>query len=402
VKRVLIVGCGFPQLSLIRLARRLGHHVIGADFNPRAPGVAECSEFIEVSTNDVDGLANAVHKTRADAITTSGSEVSLKATAAVAARLKLPFHADPETIRRCQEKDAMRAGYEAGGVPVPPFGRCETLADARAFVAAHGFPVVIKPSRGWGQRGVARVDDESELAVAFDGAMAQSKSAGLAMVVIEAFLEGGEYSVNGWIEEGGLVSYCVTERITVPGKRPLGVMVAELYPSGLSANDEARVVEAARAGAQALGHTRGPCYSQVMLGPRGAYLLETAARMGGGFDADVTRLASGVDLYERVLGIALGDGALERAGKKHEAYGAAVAKFLIGKPGIVRRVEGVDRALARPGVVEAGVFIPVGAEVFPLTDSAKRAGYVLAHAGSRNDVIATADAALADITLETT
>jgi len=401
VSRVLIVGCGFPQLSLIRLARRLGHHVIGADFNARAPGVEGCSEFVEVSTNDVDGLCNAMAKTRADAITTSGSEVSLKATAAVAARLKLPFHADPETIRRCQEKDAMRAGYERGGVPVPPYARCESLEDARRFVAEHGFPVVIKPSRGWGQRGVARVDDESELTVAFEGAIAQSKSAGLAMAVIEAFLEGGEYSVNGWIEEGRLVSYCVTERLTVPGKRPLGVMVAELYPSGLSRDDEQKVIEAARLGAAALGHTRGPCYSQVMLGPRGAYLLETAARMGGGFDADVTRLASGVDLYERVLGVALNDSTLERSGKTHEAHPAAVAKFLIGKPGIVRSVSGVDRALARPGVVEAGVFVPVGGEVLPLTDSAKRAGYVLAHGRSREDVIATADAALADIELKT-
>lgn len=399
--RVFIVGCGFPQLSLIRLARRLGHQVIGADFNPRAPGVPDCSEFIEVSTNNVDGLVAAMTQTRADAITTSGSEVSLKATAEVAARLKLPFHADPETIRRCQEKDAMRAGYEAGGVPVPPFARAETLRDAREFAEKHGYPVVIKPSRGWGQRGVARVDHEDELSIAFDGAMAQSKSAGLAMVVIEAFLDGGEYSVNGWIEEGRLRSYCVTERITVPGKRPLGVMVAELYPPGLSADDEARVVEAARAGAAALGHTRGPCYSQVMLGKRGAYLLETAARMGGGFDADVTRLASGVDLYERVLGVALGDAALECAQMKHDAHPAAVAKFLIGKPGIVRSVRGVDRALARPGVVEAAVFIPVGGEVFPLTDSAKRAGYVLAHGASRADVLATADAALGDIQLET-
>lgn len=291
----------------------------------------------------------------------------------------------------------MRAAYEKGGVPVPPFGRCETLDDARRFVEAHGFPVVVKPSRGWGQRGVARVDDLSELEVAFDGAMAQSKSAGLAMVVIEAFLEGGEYSVNGWIEEGRLVSYCVTERLTVPGKRPLGVMVAELYPSGLSLQDEARVVEAARLGAAALGHFRGPCYSQVVLGPRGCFLFETAARMGGGFDADVTRLASGVDLYERVLGVALDDRALERSGKKHQSHPAAVAKFLIGKPGIVQSISGVDRALARRGVVEAGVFIPVGGEVFPLTDSAKRAGYVLAHGTSRQDVLATADAALADM-----
>ncbi|MGZ3472913.1 MAG: ATP-grasp domain-containing protein [Polyangiales bacterium] len=399
--RILIVGCGFPQLSLIRLAKRLGLYVIGADYNPRATAVAECDEFVEVSTHDVEGLCAAIARTKATAITTSGSEVSLKATASVAERLGLPFHADPETIRRCQDKDAMRAAYLAGDVPVPPFRGCETLEEARSFAREHGYPLVVKPSRGWGQRGVARVDDETELDAAFEAARAHSASAGLAMVVVEAFLEGLEYSVNGWIEDGQLVSYCVTERLTVPGKKPLGVMVAELYPSGLSPADEARVVEAARAGAKALGHLRGPCYSQVVLGPRGCFLFETAARMGGGFDADVTRLASGVDLYERVLGVALNDQTLERSGKKGEKHGAAVAKFLIGKPGIVRAVEGLDRARALPGIVEAGVFIPVGGEVFPLTDSAKRAGYVLAHASSRQEVLARADQALAAIELRT-
>ena len=103
------------------------------------------------------------------------------------------------------------------------------------------------------------------------------------------------------------MSYCVTERLTVPGRKPLGVMLAEVYPSGLTPDDEARVVEEARRGAAALGHVRGPCYSQVALGPSGCVLFETAARLGGGFDADVTRLASGVDLYDRVLGVAVGD-----------------------------------------------------------------------------------------------
>jgi biotin carboxylase len=43
-------------------------------------------------------------------------------------------------------------------------------------------------------------------------------------------------------------------------------------------------------------------------------LFETAARLGGGFDADVTRLSSGVDLYVRLLGVAFEDRALERSG----------------------------------------------------------------------------------------
>jgi biotin carboxylase len=248
---------------------------------------------------------------------------------------------------------------------------------------------------------VARVENEEQLGLAFEEARAHSASAGLAVVVVESWLEGREYSVNGWIEEGRLVSYCVTERLTVPGRKPLGVMLAEVYPSGLAPADEARVVEEARRGAAALGHVRGPCYSQVALGPAGCVLFETAARLGGGFDADVTRLVSGVDLYDRVLGVAVGDGALERQGRVAPLHGGAIAKFLVGRPGAVRAVSGVAEARALEGVDDAEVFVPVGGHVLPLTDSAKRAGYVLSHGTTRDEATARADAALALIRIDT-
>ncbi len=401
MKRLLVVGCGFPQLSLVRAARRLGLHVVGADMNPRAIAAGLCDEFREVSTGDVEGLSALVARERFDALTTTGSEVALRAVADVAARAGLPFHADPDTVRRCQDKDAMRAAYAAGGVAVPPFARCTSPGEARAFASRAGFPLVVKPSRGWGQRGVARGEDDAELGVAFEEARAHSAAAGLPLVVVEAWLEGREYSVNGWIEDGRLASYCVTERITVPGRRPLGIMVAEVYPSGLSAADEARVVDEARRGAAALGHTRGPCYSQVALGERGCFLFETAARLGGGFDADVTRLASGVDLYDRVLGVALGDRDLERQGAVAGAHGGAIAKFLVARPGPVRAVRGLDEAGALAGVDDAQVFVPVGGRVLPLTDSAKRAAYALAHGAARAEAAARADAALSTIVIDT-
>jgi biotin carboxylase len=401
VTRVLVVGCGFPQLSLVRAAKRRGLVVVGADANSRAVAVAYCDEFAEVSTSDPDRLCDLAARVRADAVTTTGSEASLKSTAAVAARLGLPFYADTETVRRCQEKDTMRAGYRAAGLAVPAFARCESLREATAFARERGFPLVVKPSRGWGQRGVARVGDPAELSRAFEEARTHSASAGLPLVVVEEWIEGREYSVNGWVEDGRLASYCVTERITVPGSRPLGVMVAEAYPSRLSPEQEARVVDEARRGAAALGHVRGPCYSQVALGSRGCFLFETAARLGGGFDADVTRLASGVDLYDRLLGVALGDSALEGQGAIAPRHGGAIAKFLVAKPGIVRAVRGLDAARAVAGVAEVEVFVPVGGRVWPLTDSAKRAAYVLAHGASREEATDRAAAALGRVDIET-
>jgi cysteine synthase A len=178
-------------------------------------------------------------------------------------------------------------------------------------------------------------------------------------------------------------------------------MIAEVFPSGLNDGDCARVVDEARRGARALGHLRGPCYSQVALGPRGCFLLETAARLGGGFDADVTRLASGVDLYDRVLGVALGDAALEQPAVVAPAHGGAIAKFFVARPGKVAAVEGLEAARAIAGVDDAEVFVPVGGRVLPLTDSAKRAGYALAHGATRAEAIGRADAALSCIRVET-
>jgi biotin carboxylase len=130
-------------------------------------------------------------------------------------------------------------------------------------------------------------------------------------------------------------------------------------------------------------------------------LFETAARLGGGFDADVTRLASGVDLYDRLLGVALGDAALEQQGVVARAYGGAIAKFLVASPGVVRAVRGLEEARSLDGVDDAEVFVPPGGRVFPLTDSAKRAAYVLAHGDARAAAVERADAALAKIRIET-
>jgi cysteine synthase A len=137
------------------------------------------------------------------------------------------------------------------------------------------------------------------------------------------------------------------------------------------------------------------------MGPEGCVLFETAARLGGGFDADVTRLASGVDLYTRVLGVALGDATLERQGARFPVHGGAVAKFLVARPGPVRAICGLSEARAIDGVDDAEAFVPVGGIVMPLTDSAKRAGYVLAHGSTRAEAIARADAALALVRIDT-
>ncbi|HOU92395.1 MAG TPA: ATP-grasp domain-containing protein [Polyangiaceae bacterium] len=401
--RILIVGCGFPQLGLLRFCRAEGLFVVGLDQNPRAVGRDLCDAFAAASTTDADGIARAVREHGARGLTTGGSDHAVIPTARAAEALGLPFYAESARIAAAVHKDDMRALYARGGAPSPAYRVVASAAEAAAVVAEHGLPVVLKPARGWGQRGVRVVMRPDELAPAIADALG---AAGHVMdaprCVLEAFIEGREFSFDAYTRDGATEILAVTERIITGYPDPPGITFAEVHPPELADADRARVEAAAVAGLRALGYRRGPSYTQVRCGPRGAFVVETALRLGGGLDPDVTLLASGVSLYRRIVGVALGREDWERAGPEAPIHGGATGRFLVGRPGRVRAVRGLDAARAMPGVVDAQAYVGPGDTVHPLTDGAKRAGHVLACGASRAEAEARAAAAMALIEIDTT
>ena len=150
-----------------------------------------CDDFVQVSTRDTAGIVRAAREQRADGLTTCGADHALGSTAAAALELGLPFYASPETVRVCQRKDLMRARYREAGAPSPAHAPIGSLAEAAEFRRGAGLPLVVKPARGWGQRGVSVIkrDEEFEPAVlrALEAAQA---AAGRATCVLEQGLDG--------------------------------------------------------------------------------------------------------------------------------------------------------------------------------------------------------------------
>jgi biotin carboxylase len=398
MSKVLIVGCGFPQLGLLRAARALGLEVAGVDANRSAIGVKVCQEFHEASTHDVEAIVRVARSTQAQGITTCGSELALASTVRAAEVLGMPFYGDVATVDRCQAKDLMREAYHVGGAPIPAFASATSFAEVEAFVEAQGLPVILKPSRGWGQRGVSKVETFSELTTSYQRAR-EASSTGI--VLVEEFVDGIELSVNAYTRNGETTVCSVTERVITQYPDPPGITFAEWYPSGVDRAGEEQAMVAALAGIRALGIRRGPTYTQLRLGSKGARLVETAYRLGGGLDPDVALLASGVSLFRKILGVALDKPEWESAGPEQERHGGAIGKFLIGKPGRVTRIGGLEEARVMPGVVAAEVYVEVGGTVHPLTDGSKRIGHALAHGRDRSEAHDRAARALAAIRVET-
>ncbi len=123
-----------------------------------------------------------------------------------------------------------------------------------------------------------------------------------------------------------------------------------------------------------------------------------AARVGGGHDAELCALATGVDLNGLTIDAALGVPAGEEALRPELRAGGACVRFLVAPEGTLEAVEGVEDAEAVAGVDEVRVYRSPGDVLEPLRRGSDRAGAILATGESAEDALATADRAAALIT----
>jgi len=203
--------------------------------------------------------------------------------------------------------------------------------------------------------------------------------------VFEAFVPGPEVTVNGFSVDGRFAPITVTARDHFDGAP--GVAQRHVYPSGL--DDEAAAATAAAAVA-ALGIRHGPSYVQLILSPDGPRVMEVAARLGGGHDSEICRLAAGVDLAAAAVRAAVGEPVDEET-LTPRPFGACVIEFL-------RAPEG--ELLATDGPAEATFYHAPGHRYGPLRTATDRAGYVIAHGATREEALERARQAVEQVRFE--
>ena len=153
------------------------------------------------------------------------------------------------------------------------------------------------------------------------------------MPLVEELVEGPEVTVNAFSLDGRFTPLTVTDRLTAEPPA-FGVALAHVWPSE---HDIAAVAEVARAAVEAVGIRNGPSYTQLRLGPGGPVVMEVAARLGGGHDAELCEVATGVDLNGLAIDAALGaQGTVPARGLSPASAGLGDASRGQTPPGSVR------------------------------------------------------------------
>ncbi len=392
--RVVILGATANQTPLVRRAVDAGHHVTVFDPSPSAPAAALAHDHVVVDLADEDACMARMAQRPPDAVVTAAADFPVRLLAAACARFGLPGPS-PEAALACTDKHRMAEALTAAGVGMPATHLATDPAAAVRATRDLGVRAILKPVRGQGGRGVSEVAaDASDAAI--EAAWRHAAEGGRDGVLVQAFIDGPEMSVESVTSGGHTTPVAITAKRT--SGPPFHVEVGHVVPAPLSDDARAAVHDTVIRAMAALGVDACVSHVELRLTPSGPVIMEAACRMGGGFiGSDLVPLATGVDLLGAVLDLALGRPADLRP---RDHAGAAAVSFIPPVPGRLAAIHGQAEANASAGVVRTDLWVRPGSLMGPLDHNGARPGYVIATGSDAPTATARADEAAAQIRLE--
>jgi hypothetical protein len=226
--------------------------------------------------------------------------------AAVAEALSLPGIGEVAARRSSMDKIRMRECLAAESVPCPRFLIARSPEELREAASILGCPTVVKPRCGGGSVAVIRMESSSQAEEVYANVEALARPSVDPIFrsfdgtfLVEEYIPGRVLSVDGFIQTGRpfVVGMTDTRMSEEPCFYQEGCWTIDLIPA---------CCEVAELAVEALGFDSGCFHCEVREGPNGPVVLEVAARLPGELIVPMYKAATGVDLLELAIDVAVG------------------------------------------------------------------------------------------------
>lgn len=362
-KSILIFGVGELQRSIIRRAKLKGLFTIGID--PCADAVCkdEVDAFEIVGGQDFEGTMVVAKKYDIDAIVTAATDKPLVMMARVAKELQLPFFS-VETAQWSTDKYQMKQRFMEDGVPCARGRLIAKVEEAEDLC----YPLIVKPRDNSGSRGVKLCRSKEELKESLHEALQYSH---LDTVLVEEYIEGQEYSIEGLHYEGKSEVIQFTEKTTT--EFPYNVELAHKQPANLTETQKDKIRELISKIAQCMHFGNCASHTELKISDRGIIVIETSPRLGGDYiTSTLVPLSTGINMEDQLLNIALGGKVDTQTGCVEKASGVC---FFCLPEGVVKRIDPqINEVASWPGVYSFELKLKEGDEVHQITSSLNRYG----------------------------
>ena len=373
-KAVLIFGVGPLQQSIINRAKKMGLYTVGIDPCEDATCKDDVDAFEVVGGQDYEGTCAVVEKYGIDAIVTAATDKPLVMMARIAEKYGFPFYS-VETAQWSTDKFQMKQRFELGDVPHAKGRLVKSVEETADMV----YPVIVKPRDNSGSRGVKLCRTKEELEQSMAEALEYSK---LDSVLVEEFIEGQEYSIEGLHYDGKSEVIQFTEKKTT--EFPYNVELGHIQPANISEENKQKIREIVAKIGKALKFENCPSHTELKINERGIFVIETSPRLGGDYiTSTLTPLSTGVNVEDELLRIALGE---KISPIPQRVQYSGVRFFAFEEGNIIKHIPDANSVKTWPHVVDFSFNLKEGDIVNQITSSLNRYGHLTLIAGNRASI----------------
>ena len=316
-RKLLVANRGEIAVRVFRTCREMGIGTVAvySEADRGARHVREADEAVPIGPAEakrsylsIDALLRAARETGAEAIHPGYGFLSQNGDFADAvAAAGLVFVGPPGEVHRLMgDKQAARRRMATAGVPVLPGYDGDDQRDERLLAEAEriGWPVLLKPARGGGGKGMRVVRARGELAPALAASRRESASAfGSDTLLVERYVERSRHVEVQVLADAHAAVVHLGERECSIQRRHQKV-VEETPSPALDAERRRDLCEAGVAAARAVGY-RNAGTVEFLRAPDGRfYFLEMNTRLQ--VEHPVTEAVTGLDIVRLQLEVAAG------------------------------------------------------------------------------------------------
>ena len=323
----------------VEWAKSVGIYTIVADYYKDSPAKRIADEAWDVSTADIDELAECCSKAGVDGCFSAFDDFNIGKAAELSERLGLSYYATPHLVAETMDKARFKRNLQRYGVPsTPEYTRDECLRGDH-------FPVIVKPVDGSGSRGICVCRNANQLDRAIDRALETSKSG---RFLIEKYFEGDEVGINYVLQDGRLKMSAMHDRYLQKNDSygPVKLPLAYVYPSKYQdayLEKEDRTVQRAF---ESMGLRNGSLFLQGCVQNAKVYFYEMGYRLNGAKQYQILERECGVNTMHALIEHALTGrmSAEDLVSKTNPHFSQHYCTLsMLSNPGKIAQVVGLDR-----------------------------------------------------------
>lgn len=301
MKKIAIIGANEFQKKLVIKAKNMGieTHVFAWEEGAVAKEVSDY--FYPISIIDKEKILEKLRLINVSGVCSIASDLAMPTVNYLANELRLVGNTQECTILTTNKYE-MRKVLKEKGMPIPEFQLIKNEQDIDFDKIR--FPAIVKPIDRSGSRGIYKVRDLGELEIAVQNA---KKVSFIDSILVEEYIDGKEYSIEGISQKGKHKIIQVTEKFT--SGAPNFIERAHLAPARIDEELKKRILKIIEESLAALKIENGASHSEIKVSAEGDIkIIEVAARMGGDFiGSDMVEISTGFDFVTSVIKVALGE-----------------------------------------------------------------------------------------------